>query len=238
MYEIIDGAHRWSAIEDLLTMYGAEQIFKWLKGNTVSCQVLVHDTPKTILIQIANTKNASNSVYQVMTYMDQLENLLIFVQELAVAMSPKTIPPPCYLVDVTKIWTAWTQKDAIGSYQDIQKKVSLVLSIYTVTDYNACQANPVAHHDPDTKITTWMELLLQDGMDYQHLAKLRNFILSARMRDGEGDNAALEVRSEKNLKTLWKQSGMYPSLFTSERGNQYAATKKMTSGNLIQKKKE
>ena len=89
-YEVVDGHHRWWALMEL-----------WNEGKIsgdylVSCVVYKRDTPDSVLMELAESVNAANVVFQKMTLLDKLlfiRQVLQRMDNAHVTLANKVLPP-------------------------------------------------------------------------------------------------------------------------------------------------
>ena len=77
-YEIVDGLHRFFALQQIVNTYGESKLDACIYGRTVGCTVLKFDTPLETLTIIAESQNRANNENQEMTYLDSMVNLHCF----------------------------------------------------------------------------------------------------------------------------------------------------------------
>ena len=212
IYEIVDGLHRFFAMQRIRQTYGIHKLGSLIGSGAdclVNCTVLKHDTPRHVLTIIAESQNEADAEHQEMTWVDSLVNL----HQFAIATAPFYEKSHWSELSHLELFnrSITVKHSAMKSFSDMQKKMGLVHALFTKTDEDALNANPLSYHKSTTIRTAAMEIMIMDSMTREALTRLTTQFVKDRQ-----DNCILDIMNwNEELFVMWREATMYPIVYTT-----------------------
>ena len=206
---LIEGMHRYEAMTEIISEFGMDYFKERIAAEGIPCMVLKQETPDDLLVGLAGNANENNANFTKMSFVDSLFNYYKFVCEFAA--SQKVQWPT---VEQQQVYQAFIALGLQMSWTVAQKKLGLIYSIVSKTDYDELQREPLAYRIASTKNSVLMEILLFDEMDHAALQRFRD-LFQAQV---EQTSLIAHYSEELSKKKFWKEATMYPTYLCRKEG--------------------